>query len=104
MFACSKFHLYIYGFHAKIQSDYNPLESMMLKPLQKVSPRLQRMHLKLQKYYLEMYNTKGTQLYVADTLSHTYLNAGPEPTVRPVRFWPNHFLLGAHPLLVNVWD
>ena len=30
--------------------------------------------------------------------------AGPEPTVRPVRFWPDHFLLGARPLLVNAWD
>ena len=26
---------------------------------------------------------------------------GPEPTVRPVRFWPDHFLLGARPLLVK---
>ena len=24
--------------------------------------------------------------------------SGPEPTVRPVRFWPDHFLLGARPL------
>ena len=28
------------------------------------------------------------------------LRPGPEPTVRPVRFWPDRFLLGAHPLLV----
>ena len=25
-------------------------------------------------------------------------------TVRSVRFWPDHFLLGAHSLLVNAWD
>ena len=30
--------------------------------------------------------------------------SGPEPTVRPVRFWPDHFLLGARPVLVNAWD
>ena len=30
--------------------------------------------------------------------------SGPEPTVRPVRFWPDHFFLGAHPLLVKAWD
>ena len=29
---------------------------------------------------------------------------GPEPMVRLVRFWPDHFLLGAFPLLVNAWD
>ena len=35
---------------------------------------------------------------------HKLLQAGPEPTVWPVRFWPDHFLLGARPLLVNAWD
>ena len=29
---------------------------------------------------------------------------GLEPMVRPIRFWPGHFLLGARPLLVNAWD
>ena len=29
---------------------------------------------------------------------------GPEPMVQLVRFWPDHFLLGARPLLVNAWD
>ena len=29
---------------------------------------------------------------------------GPEPTVQPVRFWPDHFLVGTRPLLVNAWD
>ena len=74
VFACSKFHQYIYGLHTKIQSDHKPLESIMLKPLYKVPPRLQRMRLKLQKYDLEVYYTKGKQLYVADTLSRAYLN------------------------------
>ena len=31
-------------------------------------------------------------------------NQGRSPTVRPVRFWPDHFFLGAHPLLVKAWD
>ena len=31
-------------------------------------------------------------------------STGPEPMVRPVRFWPDHFLLGVCPLLVNAWD
>ena len=45
----------------------------MLKTLHKVSPRLQRMHLKLQKYDLEVYYRVGKQLYVADR-SHANLN------------------------------
>ena len=48
VFACHKFHQYVYGFCVKVQSDHKPLESIMLKPLHKVSPRLQRMLLKLQ--------------------------------------------------------
>jgi len=73
VFACNKFHQYIYGFHTKIQSDHKPLESIMLKPLHKVSPRLQRMLLKLQKYDLAVHYMKGKELYVADTLSRAYL-------------------------------
>ena len=42
VFACFKFHHYIYGFHTIIQSDQKPLESIMQKPLHQISPRLQR--------------------------------------------------------------
>ena len=46
--------------------------------------------------------------YVLNTWRRSCLRStdkpGPEPTVRPVRFWPDHFLLGARPLLVNAWD
>jgi len=40
VFACSKFHQYIYGFPSKVQSDHKPLEAIMLKPLYKVSSQL----------------------------------------------------------------
>ena len=53
-------------------------------------------------------------MYVLVLLLATYIfhwqsvivghGAGPEPTVWPVRFWPDHFLLGARTLLVNAWD
>ena len=70
VFACNKFHKYIYGYPINVQSDHKPLEVIMLKPLHKVSPRLQCMVLKLQKYDY----TKGKELYVADTLSRAYLH------------------------------
>ena len=36
---------------------------------------------------------------------HTYIYiSGPEPTVQPVRFWPDRFLPSVRPLLVNAWD
>ena len=73
VFACQKFHEYIYGFHTKIHSDHKPLESIMQKPLHKASPRLQRMLLKLQKYDLTVTYVKGKDLHVADTLSYAHL-------------------------------
>ena len=74
VFACNKFHQYIYGYPTNVQRDHKPLEVIMLKPLYKVSPRLQRMLLKLQKYDLHLHYTKGKELYVADTLSRAYLH------------------------------
>ena len=57
----------------QIESDHKPLESIFQKPLYQSPLRLQRMLLKLQKYDLKMTCKKGTQLYVADTLSRAYL-------------------------------
>ena len=73
VFACQKFHQYIYGFETKVQSDQKPLESIVHKPLYKVSPRLQRMLLKLQNYDLSIRYVKGKDLHIADTLSRAYL-------------------------------
>ena len=38
VFACSKFHYYIYGFATKVQSVHKPLETIFKKPLHQVSP------------------------------------------------------------------
>ena len=73
VFACQKFHQYIYGFQTKVQSDHKPLESIVNKPLHKISPRLQRMVLKLQNYDLLIKYVKGKDLHIADTLSRAYL-------------------------------
>ena len=73
VFACQKFHQYIYGFPTKVQSDHKPLETIVQKPLHKASPRLQRMLLKLQTYDLTIKYVKGKDLHVADALSRAYL-------------------------------
>ena len=52
VFACGKFHQYIYGFPTRVQTDHKPLEIIFKKPLHQVSPHLQRMLLHLQKYDL----------------------------------------------------
>ena len=74
VFASEKFHHYIYGFHTVIQSDHKPLESIMKKPLHQISPHLQQMLLKLQKYELTIKYTKGKDMHVADALSRAFLN------------------------------
>ena len=78
IFACDKFHHYIYGFHITIRSDHKPLESIMKKPLHQISPRLQRMLLKLQKYELTVRYTRGKDMHVADTLSRAFINVQDE--------------------------
>ena len=71
VFACQKFHQYIYGFQAKIQTDHKPLESIATKALHKASPRLQRM---LLKFDLSVNYIKGKDLHIADTLSQAQLS------------------------------
>ena len=41
VFACEKFHQFIYGFTTKVQSDHKPLETIFTKLLCSVPPRLQ---------------------------------------------------------------
>ena len=74
VFACQKLHQYIYGFLTKVQTDHKPLESIVKKSLHKVSSRMQRMLLKLQKYDLSVNYVKGKELHVADTLSRAQLS------------------------------
>ena len=78
VFACERFDVYIYGRDVvKVESDHQPLEMIMRKPLNDAPKRLQRMLLQLQKYSLNVGYKKGKEMYLADTLSHAYL---PEKT------------------------
>ena len=72
VFACAKFHYYIYGFKTTVHSDHKPLEAIFKKPLHQASPRLKRMLLRLQKYDLKIKYIKGKYLYAADTLSRAH--------------------------------
>ena len=74
LFACEKFHLYIYARNnVSIQSDHKALENIFQKPLNNAPAGLQRMLLRLQKYDIRVKYTPGKELYVADTLSRAYL-------------------------------
>ena len=95
VFACEKFHQFIYGFPTKVHSDHKPLESIYTKPLCSVPPRLQRMLLRLQKYDLSVKYVSGKLLHVADTLSrpHATNNSHPSPHDQDMELAVHQFVL-----------
>ncbi|KAI5730816.1 hypothetical protein M8J77_000372 [Diaphorina citri] len=78
VFACEKFHYYIYGKKTKIHTDHKPLVTIVKKNIAKISPRMQRMILKLIAYDLEVEYLPGTQMYIADTLSRNFIASSKE--------------------------
>ena len=85
VFACEKFDQYVYGRKkVYVQSDHKPLEVIFKRPLVTAPKCLQRMLLRLQRYSLDVTHTRGTEMYIADTLSRAYI-AG-EPSVHTVTF------------------
>ena len=74
VFTCERFEPYIYGLQAvQVETDCKPLESIVKKPLNAASKRLQRMLLRLQKYDLMVGYKKGAEMYLADTPSREFL-------------------------------
>ena len=74
VFACDRFEAYVYGRRVvNVETDHQPLEMIVRKPLNSAPKRLQRMLLQLQKYSLVVHYKKGKLMYLADTLSRAYL-------------------------------
>ena len=78
VFATQRFHHFIYGVDVIVHSDHKPLESIQRKDLHKVSPRLQRMLLKLLKYNLNIVYKPGSEMHIADTLSRAFIDVDPK--------------------------
>ena len=57
----------------KIETDHKPLESIFKKSLLSAPKRLQRMLLGLQTFDLVVTYKRGSQMYLADTLSRAFL-------------------------------
>ena len=72
VFACEKFHQFIYGKSVTVETDHKPLVSIFKKSLNDYPMRFQRMLLRLQHYDLQVVYKKGNELYVADSLSRAY--------------------------------
>ena len=82
VFACERFHEYVYGRHFSVLSDHLPLKSIFNKPLSKSPARLQRFRLRLQRYDFTVNYQQGKLMYVADTLSRAPL-AESTPEILP---------------------
>ena len=74
VFACQKFHEYVYGRYFHVYNDHMPLKSIFTKSITKAPPRIQRFLLRLQRYQFEMHYIKGSDLIVADNLSRAALS------------------------------
>lgn len=80
VFAFHKFHQYVYGKQAQVESDHKPLEMIVKKPLSAAPPRLQCILLQLQKYSFELKFKPGKDMVLVDTLSRAYISTDPSDT------------------------
>ena len=70
VFACNKFHNYVFGRHFTIENDHKPLQSIIKKDLSQMPARIARMMMVLMKYPdLTFRYVPGSHLKIADTLS-----------------------------------
>ena len=76
-FSCVKVHQYVYGKSTIIHTEHRPLETILKKPIAKVSPRLHQMILQLQRSDIQVKYVPGKYLYVADTLSRAKIEGDP---------------------------
>jgi len=69
VFACRKFHQYIYGRSVAVETDQKPLQAISTKPLSQVPLRLQKMILNVRGYNVEIHYIPGCKQALTDTLS-----------------------------------
>ena len=67
--------------YIEVETDHKRPVNIFKKTLNHCPMSLQRMLLRLQQYDLEVIYRKGTELYVADTLSRAYQEIGPNDTL-----------------------
>ena len=64
-----RFHQHTYGRKVVVDADHKPLETIFGKSLATAPRRLQKMFMRLQSYNLDIRYKKGSEMYLADTLS-----------------------------------
>ena len=93
LFACNKFHQYVYGRQFHVYNDHKPLKSIFNKPISKAPARIQRFLLRLQQYSFDLHYIEGSKLYIPDTLSRSSLkDSTPEITDVEMRYFVHTIL------------
>ena len=70
LFACEHFDLYLYGREKiTVEMDHQALKSIFKKLLRAPPIHLQKMRMRLHQYSIEVRYKKGSQMYLANTLS-----------------------------------
>ena len=84
VYACEKFHNYVYGRHFTVRSDHKPLEMIHLKNLGAAPPRLQRMLLRIHGYDMTIKYKPGKDMLLSDAMSrlHPLPDGAPEASIR----------------------
>ena len=67
-----RFHQHTYGRKVVVDSDHKPLETIFGKSLATAPRRLQKMFMRLQSHDLDIRYKKGSEMYLADTLSRHF--------------------------------
>lgn len=79
VFACSRFHNFLYRREFAVESDHKPVESLIKRDIDDVTPRLQRMFLALLKYPgISLMYSPGKTMLVDDYLSRVALKSKDE--------------------------
>ncbi|GFQ84803.1 retrovirus-related Pol polyprotein from transposon opus [Trichonephila clavata] len=71
IYGLEHFNYYTYGRIVTVQTDHKPILDLSKKPYDTISPRLQRMLLRLNKYNIQLEYVPGKNLVIADAQSTT---------------------------------
>ncbi|MBJ4721874.1 Ty3/Gypsy family RNase HI domain-containing protein, partial [Salmonella enterica subsp. enterica serovar Anatum] len=78
-FACERFQEFISGIDVVLETDHKPpIQVLKSKPLDELTPRLQRICMRLMRYNFRVAYVPGKQLVLADSLSRNLLTHGEE--------------------------
>lgn len=78
VFACERFHTYVYGLPLIIHNDHKPLETILKQPLSLAPPRLQSLYIRVLPYNPEIKWVPGRFVKISDAMSRAPLDYEPD--------------------------